>query len=128
MMTDESRPTSTNTEHGAHHHAHAHTAVHVVPLPLLFAVFGALAALTVITYAATWLELGSFNIWLALLIAVVKAGLVALYFMHLRWDSPFNAVVLIASLFFVAVFIGIAVLDAKEYRLNYSPPVSNTTP
>jgi hypothetical protein len=26
------------------------------------------------------------------------------------------------------LFIGIAVLDAKEYRLNYSPPVSNTTP
>ena len=123
-MTHDPHTTTTGTTHGAQHHALAHP----VPLPLLFAVFGALAVLTVITYTATWLQLGSFNIWLALLIAVVKAGLVALYFMHLRWDSPFNAVVLIASLFFVALFIGIAVLDAKEYRLNYSPPVSNTTP
>jgi cytochrome c oxidase subunit IV len=106
----------------------ASTLAHPVPLKLLLTVFVALAFLTIITYAATWVQLGSFNIWLALLIAVIKAGLVAMYFMHLRWDSPFNGVVLIASLIFVALFIGIVVLDAKEYRLNYSPPVSNTTP
>jgi cytochrome c oxidase subunit 4 len=116
-MTQETHPTDA-----------PHVLAHPVPLGLLFAVFGALAFFTVLTYAATWVELGSFNIWLALLIAVIKAGLVAMYFMHLRWDSPFNGVVLIASLFFVALFIGVAVLDAKEYRHDYSPPVSNTTP
>jgi cytochrome c oxidase subunit 4 len=107
---------------------HDQSLAHPVPLGVLFAVFAALAFFTVLTYAATRLQLGGFNIWLALLIAVIKAGLVAMYFMHLRWDSPFNGVILIASLFFVALFIGIAVLDAKEYKLNYSPPVSNTTP
>ena len=78
--------------------------------------------LTILTVAATWVDLGPFNIWLALLIAVIKGGLVAMYFMHLRWDSPFNGVVLIASLFFVALFLGITILDTEEYRVNYDPP------
>ena len=67
-------------------------------------------------------ELGNFNVWLALAIALVKAGVVALYFMHLRWDSPFNALTLIAALFFVMIFIGITVLDSKEYKVNYTRP------
>jgi cytochrome c oxidase subunit 4 len=96
--------------------------VHVVPPWLLLAVYGVLLVLTVITVKITDFELGPLNIWLALLVAVVKAGVVALYFMHLRWDSPFNAICLIAALFFVAIFIGIAVLDSKEYRPNYDPP------
>ncbi|HEY7090779.1 MAG TPA: cytochrome C oxidase subunit IV family protein [Tepidisphaeraceae bacterium] len=105
-----------------------HALAHPVPLKLLLTVYGALLFFTFVTYAATWVELGNFNIWLALLIAVIKAGLVAMYFMHLRWDSPFNGIVLITALFFVALFVGSVILDAKEYRINYSPPVSNTTP
>lgn len=105
-----------------HHATEEHGLAHPVPLGLLIATFGALMVLTFITVAATWVDLGPFNIWLALLIAVIKAGLVALYFMHLRWDSPFNAIVLIAAMFFVALFIGIVVLDSREYRINYQPP------
>jgi cytochrome c oxidase subunit 4 len=85
--------------------------------------------LTVLTVAATWVDLGAWNIWLALLIAVVKGSLVALYFMHLRWDSPFNAIVLMAALFFVALFVGSVVLDAREYQVNYNPPArAGSTP
>jgi cytochrome c oxidase subunit 4 len=53
---------------------------------------------------------------------LIKASVVALYFMHLRWDSPFNAIVLIAALFFVTIFIGVAVLDSREYKVNYTKP------
>ncbi len=105
----------------AHEHADDMVA-HPVSLGILISTFLALILLTGITFAATWVDLGPFNIWLALLIAVVKGSLVALYFMHLRWDSPFNAIVLIGALFFVALFIGIAVLDSKEYKINYQPP------
>jgi cytochrome c oxidase subunit 4 len=101
--------------------------VHVVPPSLLLGVYGALVFLTVLTVAITLVELGQFNIWAALAIAVLKAGLVAFYFMHLRWDSPFNGVVLLISLFFVALFIGIAILDTKEYQHNYIPPGTNIT-
>ena len=96
--------------------------VHVVPPKVLLAVYGALLLLTIITVEVTNFELGNWNVWVALLVALIKAGVVALYFMHLRWDSPFNAICLIAALFFVCIFIGIAVLDSREYKVNYNPP------
>jgi len=111
-----------------HAEAHPHALAHPVPLRVLLAVFAALMLLTFITVAATWIDLGAFNIWLALLIAVIKGALVALYFMHLRWDSPFNAIVLIAALFVVALFVGSVVLDSKEYKVNYTPPIRAGAP
>lgn len=98
--------------------------VHAVPVSLLLTIFGALLVLTIITVAVTYVDLGKMNIVVALAVAVVKAALVALYFMHLRWDSPFNAICLIAALFFVSLFIGIAILDSKEYKSNYYRPSS----
>jgi cytochrome c oxidase subunit 4 len=106
-------------------HAHAELLAHPVSPRLLVAVFAALMVLTFITIAATWVDIGVWNVWLALLIAVVKAGLVAMYFMHLRWDNPFNGIVLIASLFFVALLIGSVVLDSREYKVNYTPPAGS---
>ena len=108
-----------------HDHAHDPTElhVHVVPPWLLLAVFAALMVFTIITVGVTYFDFGrTINVWLALTIAVIKAGLVALYFMHLRWDSPFNALVFVASLFFVALFIGITVLDSKETYVNFQQP------
>ena len=117
------QPKPDQTQPGAEHvdtHA-AHT--HAVAPWILLAVFGALLVLTVATVAVTWIDLGrTANVWIALFIAVAKAGLVALFFMHLWWDSKFNFVVLVASLFFVALFIGITTLDTKEYHVNFQPP------
>ena len=93
--------------------------VHVVPPKVLLAVYGVLLLLTLITVKVTDFELGDFNVWVALLVAVAKASVVALYFMHRRWDSPFNALALIAAFFFVCIFIGIAVRDSREYKVNY---------
>jgi cytochrome c oxidase subunit 4 len=123
-MSDPHASHSQSTE--AQEHA-AHTLAHPVPLWLLLSVFGALMVLTGLTVAATWIDIGSWNIWLALAIAVIKGSLVAMYFMHLRWDSPFNGIVLIASLFFVALFVGTVVLDSREYKVNYNPPVRSGT-
>jgi cytochrome c oxidase subunit 4 len=95
--------------------------VHAVPRRVLLGVYGILLLLTAITYAASRVDLGPANIWVALFIAVIKAGLVAMYFMHLRWDSPFNGVIFIAALFFVALFIGLALLDSKTYQPSLKP-------
>ncbi len=95
----------------------SHAAVgHIVPLSILVAVWAALLVLTVATVAATRVDLGAANLWLALGIATVKASLVALYFMHLRYDHPFNAVILIAALLFVMLFVGIATMDTGHYQ------------
>ena len=114
---------------GAHvdeHEAH----VHVVPPWILLAVFTVLLLLTFVTVAVTWVDFGrTANVWIALTIAAIKSALVALYFMHLRWDSPFNSVILIAALFFVALLIGIIVLDTSEYHMNFTqPPPTSARP
>ncbi|MGQ9605703.1 MAG: cytochrome C oxidase subunit IV family protein [Thermogutta sp.] len=88
---------------------------HVVPLGTLLAVFAALIVLTVITVAATWVDLGSANLFLAMGIAAIKATLVALYFMHLRYDHPFNALVFVVGLLFLTLFLGLTLLDTKQY-------------
>jgi cytochrome c oxidase subunit 4 len=105
-----------------HGHGPGTPHVHVTSPLLLLSVYGALLVLTGLTVGITLVDLGDLNVWLALAVAVAKAGLVVMYFMHLRWDAPFNGIILICSLFFVALFIGIAVMDSKEYKQNDNPP------
>jgi len=97
--------------------------VHVVPLRLLFGVYFILLVFTAITVAVSRIDLGNYNIWVALIVAVIKGSLVALYFMHLRWDSHFNAIALVAAFFFVSLFIGLAMLDSHSYQ-----PIIKPTP
>jgi len=112
--------------HGEHDEHEEH--VHVVPLKLLVNILLALLVLTFLTVAATWIDLGSFNIVLALAIALVKAAFVCLYFMHLRWDSPFNGLVLIVSLAFVTLFIGITLIDTGQYKPNIEAAAEQQVP
>jgi cytochrome c oxidase subunit 4 len=94
---------------------------HATPLRVLFAVYLALVLLTVVTVAAARVDLGSMNLGLALAIAFAKATLVGLYFMHLRYDQPFHAVALVASLLFVVLFVGLALLDTVHYQHQMIP-------
>jgi cytochrome c oxidase subunit 4 len=102
-------------------HAEDHGVGHIVPLRLLFGVLGILLFLTFVTVAVTWVDLGELNLVVALLIAVVKATFVALYFMHLRWDRPFNAIVLITALSLVALFVFLSLLDSVQYQPSVIP-------
>ena len=95
---------------------HDHDAPHVVPVWLLAGVLAILLALTVFTVAVTLVDLGPMNIFVALGIAVIKSAFVVLYFMHLRWDSPFNSIVLVAALLFIGVFLAFAMVDSASYR------------
>jgi cytochrome c oxidase subunit 4 len=95
----------------------------VVSLQLLFGIFVALMVLTFATVGATWIDLGyQGNLALALAIAVLKAALVMLYFMHLRWDSPFNSIIAIAALLFIAIFIVATITDTDQYKSNLLAP------
>jgi len=60
---------------------------HVLPLRLYLLVFGALAVLTGVTTWVAFHDYGFANVVIALTIASVKALLVVLYFMHLRYSS-----------------------------------------
>lgn len=90
----------------------ASAAQHVlIPYRVYVIVWAALVALTTLTVAAHYADLGHVAILTAILIATVKVSLVMLYFMHLRFARP----VLIAMIFFVlanyAVFVGLTFTD-----------------
>ena len=60
---------------------------HHLPKHLYFAIFGALMVLTALTVGLAFVNLGQLNVVVALAVAVVKASLVVMFFMHLKYDS-----------------------------------------
>ena len=94
---------------------------HIVPLRVLLVVFATLLVLTFVTVAATWFDFGSAALFIALSIATIKASLVALYFMHLRYDNPLYAIVFVLALLFLALLLSLTLLDT----LQYLPDVEN---
>ena len=83
--------------------------------------WAALVALTAVTVAVASLGPGRAAVVVALAIAAAKSTLVLLYFMHLRWERRFNAVILCATLLFAALFISLALLDSKTYQPELIP-------
>ena len=109
---------SESTANAAPHAPHG--LAHIASVRSLVAVFGTLVVLTAITYCASLVNFGEFNLIIALAIAVLKSSLVVLFFMHLRYDKPFNSIVFVGCLIFVALFIGLALLDKTSYNNQVS--------
>ena len=84
---------------------------HVIPLKLYVKIYLALIVLTVITVAVSMADLGKASIWVAMVVAMVKGGLVAAYFMHLKYDSGVVRLVFIGTLVFLAIFFVFTMLD-----------------
>jgi len=122
-------------EHASSHtHSSDEHVGHRVPLWVLAATLAALLALTVLTVSVTAWDFGrATNLWMAMIIATIKATLVALYFMHVRYDKPIVGLILIGSLAFVTLFIALTLMDAAEYQpylseFRESPPPGYTPP
>jgi cytochrome c oxidase subunit 4 len=84
---------------------------YVVSVRIYFAVFGALMVLTAITVYASSVDLGPYNIAVALAIAFCKASLVVLYFMHVRYGSNLTKVVVIAAFVWLALLLVLTMSD-----------------
>lgn len=96
-----------NAPNHAQHHGHF-----VVPKKVLASVFGGLIALTLLTVVtAKFLDLGPFNIVLALALASTKALLVTTYFMMLKYDNKVNVMVFSIGSLFVVIFITFTLFD-----------------
>ena len=93
---------------------------HIIPLKTYFGIAGALFVLTGITIGVAQYHFGEWNIIVALLIAFIKGSLVALYFMHLRYDNKLYGTILVLSLLFLAIFIGLTMIDTM-YRGEIDP-------
>lgn len=113
-----------STDHG--HGAHAGPG-HVVNPLILVGVLVTLLGLTFLTVAVTWVDLGEFNLLVAMIIAVIKGSLVCLFFMHMFWDKPIIPIVFVSALLLVGLFIGLAAVDYEQYQPDliegYAPAV-----
>jgi len=96
-------------------HTHEHGGAKVYARTLV-----ALLCLTIITVAAAGIDFGSGNVVIALAIATVKATLVALFFMHLKYEKPVNAVIGTAGFLFLGLFLMFCFLDQGS-RENLQP-------
>ncbi|MFI5120930.1 MAG: cytochrome C oxidase subunit IV family protein [Thermoanaerobaculia bacterium] len=85
--------------------------VHVQPLRVYFAVFLALMAFTALTVFAAFVNLGPANNFVALGIAVAKATLVILYFMHVKGNTKLVPVVIMSGLFFLFILFLLLAAD-----------------
>ena len=90
-------------------HAPAH---HQAPLLTYFLVFAALMILTVVTVAVSRVDLGALNTTVAMIIAVAKATVVILWFMHVIHSPRLTWIVVIASFLWLGVLF---VLTFSDY-------------
>ncbi len=126
--TEHSDPHSQGHEgehgHGDGHGGHGHGMSHVLPMKVLLGTWGALMVLTVLTVAVAKLPIFDFgaspNLLIAMVIATVKATLVCLYFMHLRYDKLFHTVVFISAILLATLFVSFALMDSTQYQTDVS--------
>ncbi len=84
---------------------------YIIPLRVYVNVLATLLVLTVLTVVVAQFDFGALNFLVAFGIATLKAGLVAAYFMQLKYDEPLYTWILLSSVFFLLVFWGFAALD-----------------
>ena len=83
----------------------------VVPIKVYVGVFAALIALTITTVAVSKIELGEYNFVVAMTIAVVKALLVILFFMHVKQSSAMTKLFVVAGFFWMAILFAFTLGD-----------------
>jgi cytochrome c oxidase subunit 4 len=100
------------------HHDDAHHGIsHVAAARVLLATGSTLLFLTFATVMATHIDFGAnINLAIAMLIAVTKASLVILFFMHLRYDKLFHTVIFVSAILGASLFVGFTLMDTSQYQ------------
>jgi cytochrome c oxidase subunit 4 len=124
---------TTDSRHDDHHDDH-HGISHVASVKVLLGTGGTLLLLTLVTVAATKVDFGpNINLALAMFIAVIKATLVVLFFMHLKYDKVFHSVVFLSAILAASLFVGFTLMDSGQYQQSNiwnpdSPPLAPIGP
>jgi len=107
---------ATSTDMG--HDDHGHGLAHVAAIKVLLATGITLLMLTLVTVISSKIDFGgsSINLAIAMVIAVTKATLVILFFMHLRYDRLFHSVVFVSALLAASLFVGFTLMDTGQYQ------------
>ena len=91
-----------------HEHEHEHARV---PESLYVSIWLILLALTVVTVSVSYLDMRNVRVLTALMVATVKAALVVLYFMHVRFERPWFGLMILVVLVTYAVLIALTFSD-----------------
>ena len=84
---------------------------HVVPTRVYYTIFAVLMLCTGLTVGIAFVDLGAFNIVVALVIAAFKAALVILFFMHVKYSTRMIPIVLACGVFWLLVLLAITFAD-----------------
>ncbi|RMG51837.1 MAG: caa(3)-type oxidase subunit IV [Acidobacteria bacterium] len=98
---------------------------HVVPQKIYLLVFATLILLTLVTVDVAFYDLGLLNLYIALAIAVTKATIVILYFMHVKYSSRLVWVFVGSGFFWLAVLLVLTLSDF--FTRGWSPLPSGWT-
>jgi cytochrome c oxidase subunit IV len=91
---------------------------HVSSAAMFTNVLVALLILTVVTVGVSRLDFGGANMLIAMAIASVKASLVILFFMHLKWDTAINKIVFLSSFLFLSLLFIFTLADFATRRID----------
>jgi len=94
---------------------------HISPKSTYYAIFAALMVLTAITVGVAFVNLGSFNFPVALGIAITKATLVILFFMHARYSSKLTKLFVGTAFFFLAILLTLTMTDYLSRGMKTYP-------
>jgi cytochrome c oxidase subunit 4 len=94
---------------------------HISPKSTYYTIFGLLMVLTAVTVAAAFVHIGVLNFPIALGIAVTKATLVVLFFMHVKYSSRLTKLFVAMAFFFLAILFGLTMTDYLSRGLKTYP-------
>jgi cytochrome c oxidase subunit 4 len=83
----------------------------IVPTKIYYRVALALLALFILTIAAAFVHLGALNVYVAVTIAVIKATLVVLYFMHVRYHTRLTWIFASAGFLWLIILFALTLAD-----------------
>ena len=97
---------------------------HILPISLYLKIGGLLLVLTAITVIVSFYHFGPYNLLIAMIIAATKATLVALFFMHMKYDNKLYMTLFVSAILFLAVFIILTMFDTLR-RGDIDPEVAH---
>jgi len=84
---------------------------HIIPYSTFLLVLALLITLTLVSVSVTRIYLGTFTVFMALLIAAVKSSFVLRIFMHLKFEKKIFTFMALAVILLICVVILITLLD-----------------
>ena len=94
---------------------------HIAPKSMYYTIFGILMVLTALTVFAAFNHLGAFNFPVAIGIAITKATLVVLFFMHAKYSSRLTKLFVGMSFFFLIIMFALTLTDYMSRGLKTYP-------